>query len=100
MQHETETLDHLIALIGLPRVDFIKIDVEGAEPEVLEGAVETIRRHAPKLALAVYHRRDEEEKIRQLFNRNFLRYAFSYRHLRGRGVKILFARSGKLGGRN
>lgn len=31
----------------LPRLDFIKIDVEGFEPSVLRGATETIRRFAP-----------------------------------------------------
>lgn len=34
---------------GLPRVDFIKIDVEGMEEAVLEGAVSTIKRCQPWL---------------------------------------------------
>ncbi len=36
-------------LENLPRVDWIKIDVEGQEVKVLEGAVETIRRCKPKI---------------------------------------------------
>jgi|SRR5215469_4575896 len=34
---------------GLPRVDYIKIDVEGMEMEVLEGADRTIRRDHPTM---------------------------------------------------
>ena len=37
------TLDGLIAEAGLPRVALVKIDVEGAEPEALQGAAESIR---------------------------------------------------------
>lgn len=37
------------ALSGQPSVDFVKIDVEGWEPEVLLGLIETIRRCLPVL---------------------------------------------------
>lgn len=36
---------------------FIKMDVEGAEPEAIRGASEIIRRHAPKMAVCLYHKR-------------------------------------------
>lgn len=37
------------------RVDFIKLDIEGAELKALKGAENLIRRDQPKLAIACYH---------------------------------------------
>ena len=42
-------LDDEIARVGIGRVDFIKIDVEGHELRVIEGGVETIARDLPTL---------------------------------------------------
>lgn len=39
----------------LPQVDFIKMDIEGAEVPALEGARKTILKHRPKMALSLYH---------------------------------------------
>ncbi len=38
------------------RVDYLKLDVEGHEMEVLQGAIQCIQRHRPILAIAGYHR--------------------------------------------
>jgi FkbM family methyltransferase len=43
MKVRSAKLDDILREVGISKVDFIKIDVEGAEPEVLEGAVETIK---------------------------------------------------------
>lgn len=39
--------DDFIRMINLPKVDFIKIDVEGLEHQVLEGLSQTIDQHKP-----------------------------------------------------
>lgn len=41
-------------VLGMARIDFIKIDVEGAEVAVLRGAVDTIQRCKPLLLIEVY----------------------------------------------
>ena len=53
------TLDAYVREKNLPRVDFIKMDVEGAELDVLKGAVTTIARFKPILALSAYHKLDD-----------------------------------------
>jgi FkbM family methyltransferase len=50
----------------LPRVDFIKVDVEGTEAAALRGATETIERHRPVLLVEIdrtRHSRDSFEAL-------------------------------------
>ncbi len=53
---ETITIDKLVSQEPVQKVDFIKMDIEGAELRAIEGATETIRTFAPKLAITVYHK--------------------------------------------
>ena len=53
------TLDSYVGEKNLPRVDFIKMDVEGAELDILKGAAMTIARYKPILALSAYHKLDD-----------------------------------------
>lgn len=48
-------LDSLSAEGLFDRIDYLKMDVEGGEREILLGAMEAIKTHRPKLAVAVYH---------------------------------------------
>jgi FkbM family methyltransferase len=47
-------LDDWAEAAGLPRLDFVKLDVEGAEPAVIAGAGATLRRFRPELLVEVY----------------------------------------------
>jgi FkbM family methyltransferase len=49
-------IDSMMSELKLPRVDFIKMDVEGAEQPAIEGAAEVIRKFKPRMAIAAYHR--------------------------------------------
>lgn len=46
---QCRTLDAMLADIGLDRVDYLKVDVEGFEASVLQGAVNTIKKFRPRL---------------------------------------------------
>lgn len=53
------TIDTIVSDEKLPKVDFIKIDAEGAELKVLMGAVKTLRDNDLKLSIASYHKLPE-----------------------------------------
>lgn len=53
---EVTSLD--IALQG-EEATFIKMDIEGAELNALRGAKETIQKYKPKLAICIYHKRED-----------------------------------------
>ncbi len=63
--------------LKLTEVDFIKLDVEGAEAEALEGAVNTIRTSSPTLLIEL-HSYQAQEKIEAELST--LGYAWEYKH--------------------
>jgi FkbM family methyltransferase len=48
-------IDTLVAELKLDKVDFVKMDIEGAEVNAVRGARETLRRFRPRMALSAYH---------------------------------------------
>ena len=62
------TIDKLVAELHLPRVDFIKMDIEGAEMQALEGAQDTVRRFHPRMAISVEHRPTDPDQIPKLMH--------------------------------
>jgi FkbM family methyltransferase len=57
------TIDHLVQELHLNRVDFIKMDIEGAERQAVAGAKGTIERFHPSMALCIYHLPDDSQVI-------------------------------------
>jgi len=52
---EADSLDNIVSKLELDRVDFVKIDVEGAELEILKGAEKVLASPGIKLSIASYH---------------------------------------------
>jgi FkbM family methyltransferase len=50
------SIDYLVNTKEIQKIDFIKLDVEGAELDSIRGAQESIRRFKPKLAISLYHK--------------------------------------------
>ncbi len=63
LEVEARSIDEIVESLKLPRVDFIKADIEGAERVAIEGAQQTISRFAPKMALCTYHLPDDPVAI-------------------------------------
>lgn len=63
-----ERLDALIAELSLPLPEFLKIDVEGMEVEVLQGALAMLARQRPALLIEAHgaSRRHKAERVRQI----------------------------------
>jgi FkbM family methyltransferase len=57
------TIDLMVEELHLPRVDFIKMDIEGAEKWALRGGTQTIAKFRPRMALSTEHLPDDATAI-------------------------------------
>jgi FkbM family methyltransferase len=81
VQVRVTTLDRLLPELGIDKVDFIKMDIEGAETDALRGATQTIKKHKPLLAIATEHTDDKRQNCRSVIEqvRSFgLGYSIGY----------------------
>ena len=91
----TLNIDTLVAREKLPRVNFIKMDIEGAELDALKGAEKTIRAHKPKLAVTLYHRLQDFATIPKYLSDLNLGYRFFLDHFSiNEEETVLFAAPG------
>lgn len=64
----TTKIDTYASKVNLEKIDFIKMDIEGAEIPALIGASDSIAKFKPKLAISVYHKWDDLKEIPKLIN--------------------------------
>jgi FkbM family methyltransferase len=70
------TVDKLVEELHLPRVDFIKMDIEGAEPRALQGSKDTIAKFHPRMAICIYHVKGDEVNVPRIVNATYAGYKF------------------------
>ncbi|MBI2966765.1 MAG: FkbM family methyltransferase [Bacteroidetes bacterium] len=54
----SDTLDNILADLDIDRVSFIRVTINAAEPEALEGMSKTLEKHKPRLAVVGIYKRD------------------------------------------
>lgn len=88
VKKEAVTIDSWSQLQHLERLDFIKMDIEGAEIEALEGCIEIIEKFKPNFAIASYHIVNNEPtyiKLEQFFEK----IGYPYKTITFRGNEII-----------
>lgn len=87
-QCRVEALDEYVQSRSLPRLDFVKLDIEGAELEALQGASASITKWKPRLAICLYHRPRDMWEIPLYIKSLNSEYEFSVRH-HTQGLELL-----------
>ena len=77
-QYITISIDDFIKDKKIKKIDFIKMDVEGSELNVLQGAITSLKKYKPKLAIASYHKYDDYYKIPKFLNELGIGYRFYF----------------------
>jgi FkbM family methyltransferase len=77
----SRSIDSLVDTGVVDRIDFIKLDVEGAERQALRGAEQVLRQFRPRLAVSIYHGMDDVLDIPLNLMRTLAGYRFAVSHL-------------------
>lgn len=74
---DIDTIDNILK--G-DKVTFIKMDIEGSEADALIGGMEAIKKHKPKLAISMYHKRRDILELPKLIKQINPEYKLYLRH--------------------
>lgn len=86
---QVDTLDNVC---GNRPITYIKMDLEGSELEALEGAINTIIKNKPKLAISLYHKPSHLIDIYKFISNLNLEYKFYFRiHTKVGSDAVLYA---------
>jgi FkbM family methyltransferase len=78
--YQCMALDDYVSQANLTRIDFVKMDIEGAELEALAGAQELIASRRPRLAVSAYHRPEHLWEIPQAIMASHSGYRLFFGH--------------------
>lgn len=73
------TIDEFVKQEKLVKVDYIHANAIGAERLVLQGASETLRKFAPKIAICTYQKHDDKEVLADIILRANPNYKIEYK---------------------
>lgn len=86
------SIDDYVRNNNMQKIDFIKLDIEGSEIPTIKGAQETIKKFKPKLAICVYHRKEDLWEIPILLKSFVPEYRLFLNHYTlHSGETVLFA---------
>ncbi len=88
VKKEAVTIDSWVEKNNIKALNFIKMDIEGAEIEALEGCIETIKTLAPNFAIASYHIVNNEPTYIKL-EAFFKKLNYPYKTVKFRGNEII-----------
>lgn len=83
---EVQTLDKLFG--ELPKIDYIKMDIEGQEVPALRGAAEILKHKAPKLMISGYHKLSDFWEIPLLVKEMNPKYKIYVGHAPGVSTEV------------
>ena len=83
VKKEAVKIDTWVKKNNINKLDFIKMDIEGAEIEALDGCIETLKNLKPNFAIASYHYVNGEQtyvKLEKFFKENNYSYKTVWFH--------------------
>lgn len=78
--YKSISIDDFVISNNIEKIDFIKLDIEGAELDALKGAKETIVKYKPKLAICLYHQNSDFYNIPVYLKSIVPEYKFYFDH--------------------
>lgn len=69
-----QAIDNIVAELKLERVDFIKMDVEGAERKAMEGAQQTLGKFHPRMSIAMENLPDDQYVVPPIVKKAWPQY--------------------------
>ena len=73
-------LDNFVYQRDIRNVDYIKLDIEGAELKALRGAIKLLKEFRPQLAICIYHTKNDIFDIPKFLSENLEEYIFRLGH--------------------